>query len=149
MSKDENDGDITDYTPKKGEPGYQAARWRRVFLDELAKTCNVALASDKAGVTRQTAYRHRRLFPRFAEKWDDAIDKGVDALYAEARRRGLEGVKKGIWHQGKRVGSERQYSDLLLIFLLKAHRPEQFRDNFDLGKALDGFSKRTTAQKSS
>jgi hypothetical protein len=145
MPQSENNGDVTDKTPKKGELGYQAARWKRVFLDELAKTCNVSLACEKAGVSRQTAYRHKKELPRFAERWDDAIDTGVDALYAEARRRGLEGVKKGVWHMGKRVGSERQYSDLLLIFLLKAHRPETFRESFDLGKAIDGISKRTNS----
>ena len=33
---------------------------------------------------------------------------------------------------GGLVGKTREYSDLLLIFLLKARRPEKFRDNAKL-----------------
>jgi len=56
--------------------------------------------------------------------WDDAVDAAVDALAAEARTRAFDG------------------SDVLLMFLLKAHRPQVYRDHYDLGKALDGASKR-------
>jgi hypothetical protein len=137
--------DATGATLKKGEPGYRANQWRRVFLDVLAATCNVSAACNEAGVHRGTAYRHKGKCPRFAEKWDDAIDVAVDSLYAEARRRAKDGVKRGIWHQGKRVGFERDFSDTLLIFLLKAHRPEMFRDNFNVGQAIDNLAKRTTS----
>ena len=33
-----------------------------------------------------------------------------------------------IFYQGKKVGDERLYSDALMITLLKAHRPEKFRE---------------------
>ena len=35
-----------------------------------------------------------------------------------------------MFHQGKEVGAIREYSDLLLIFMLKARRPARFRDNY-------------------
>ena len=46
----------------------------------------------------------------------------------ETWRRAYEGVSKGIYHNGELVATEQQYSDTLAIFLLKAHRPEKFRD---------------------
>ena len=35
-----------------------------------------------------------------------------------------------VFHQGKEIGSIREYSDTLLIFMLKARRPATFRDNY-------------------
>lgn len=82
--------------------------WEEVFLRILAATANVRLSSKYAGINYATAYRHRQKDPEFAERWDDALADGLDALELEARRRALDG------------------SDLLLIFLLKAYRPDVF-----------------------
>jgi hypothetical protein len=42
--------------------------------------------------------------------------------------------EKGIYHQGVQVGTETvtEYSDTLLIFLLKAKRPEVYRDRTEV-----------------
>jgi hypothetical protein len=47
----------------------------------------------------------------------------------EARRRAIDGVNKAVYHKGKIVGYEKVYSDNLLMFMLKARRPDRFRDN--------------------
>ena len=47
----------------------------------------------------------------------------------EARRRALTGVEEPVYYKGEAVDRTAKYSDTLLIFLLKAHRPEKFRDN--------------------
>ena len=52
----------------------------------------------------------------------------MDLLEGEARRRAT-GISRDIYYAGEVVGAERVYSDTLLIFLLKAHRPAKFRDN--------------------
>jgi hypothetical protein len=41
----------------------------------------------------------------------------------------VEGVEEPIVYQGEITNTVRRYSDTLLIFLLKARRPEKFRDN--------------------
>ena len=61
----------------------------------------------------------------------------ADALEQEARRRALEGVEEPVFCRGERVGVIRRYSDALLILLLKAKRPEQFRDVVDLSGRTD------------
>jgi hypothetical protein len=70
----------------------------------------------------------RRENKEFAKRWADAIEQGTDALEAEARRRAIDGFKRPIFYQGKKVGDETLYSDPLMITLLKAHRPEKFRE---------------------
>ncbi len=86
-------------------------RWREKFLAALARGCSVSQAARLAGISRQHAYRCRSRSQTFAQQWEDAIEQGTDALEDEAVRRALAG------------------SDTLLMFLLKARRPEKYRDN--------------------
>lgn len=99
---------LEDLTPKKQD-------WRWVFLNRLAETCSVTAACLKAGVERRTAYRHREKFPKFRKRWDEAIEMGVELLEINARNRALN--------------RDDPASHILLMFLLKAHRPHQYRDN--------------------
>lgn len=48
----------------------------------------------------------------------------ADELY----RRGVDGVKKGVYHKGERVAEETEYSDGLLQMLLKAEQPDKYSD---------------------
>ena len=105
-------------------------RRKRAFLHALADTVNVARACRKAGIPRRTAYDWRDADPDFARRWNDALDDGIDLLEAELHRRAFEGVEKPVWHKGEQVGTTRHYSDALAMFLLKAHRPERYRDNY-------------------
>lgn len=88
-----------------------AGEWREPFLAALRNSGNVRAACQAANVSRPVAYKHRNEYPKFAAQWDDALEDACDVLEAEARTRARGG------------------SDLLLIFLLKAHRPEKFREN--------------------
>lgn len=51
----------------------------------------------------------------------------VERMENEARRRAVEGTLRPVFHGGAQVGEVREYSDTLLIFLLKAHDPK-YRD---------------------
>lgn len=117
-----------------------ARDWKPVFLAELAKTGNVSAAVHKAGIARSVAYEARSVedlkdpaarvqAAAFARAWDEALDVAIDALEAEARRRAVQGVLEPVgWHKGVAGGKVRKYSDTLLIVLLKAHRPEKYRE---------------------
>ena len=70
----------------------------------------------------------RRHSEDFAAQWDEALEEGTDLLEAEARRRAVTGINKPVFYKGEVVGSIPKYSDRLLIFLLKAHRPQMFGD---------------------
>jgi len=115
--------------------------WKPAFLEALGRTGNVRDACADAGIHRSTAYERRAKDVMFAEAWDDAIDDAADELEQEARRRAVEGtertrfVRTGTNDAGRPVYervSIREYSDTLLIFLLKAARPEKYRERYDV-----------------
>lgn len=108
--------------------------WARKFLAELRKTANVSASARAAGVDRKTAYRRYESDATFAAEWVEAMDESTDALEAEARRRGLEGWLEPVFQKGEHVGEIRKYDSGLLALLLRAHRPERFRESYDVAK---------------
>lgn len=84
------------------------------FLGVLSKSMNVTLAAHGAGLNRQTLYKWRAEDAEFAAAWDEALQEAIELLEAEAYQRA------------------RKQSDTLMIFLLKAHKPEKYRDNFTI-----------------
>ena len=104
--------------------------WQRLFLSTLGQSANVSLACEVAHIDRSTAYKERSRNPVFRDEWDGAMDDAIDALEAEAWRRAKDGVEKPVFQGGKQVGAIREYSDTLMVTLLKAHRPEKYRENF-------------------
>jgi hypothetical protein len=111
---------------------------KAVFLDELRDTANVTLAARAAGVSSGTVYKHRREDVLFAERWDEAINEAVDLLEDEAHRRAFRGVKEPVFYQGAEVGYVDKYSDGLAMFLLKAHRPDKYRERSEVKQELSG-----------
>jgi hypothetical protein len=85
--------------------------WVKPFLAALRKGHSVTKAAKTAKIVRQTAYAHRDINPEFKAVWQEAIDESVEALEDIARERAVD------------------HSDTLLIFLLKARKPELYREN--------------------
>lgn len=117
----------TNPTPEKSKPG-----WTIPFLERLSHGATVSDSCKAAGVHRSTAYRYRDADPEFESAWHEVEERSTEQLEAEAFRRAVKGVQKPIYHQGKRVGSVREYSDQLLVFLLKARRPETYRERISI-----------------
>ena len=109
-------------TPKK----------RALFLDSLKQNGNVTYACKAAGVGKVAIYDWRNNDAEFAAEWDEAVEIGkaelIKVLEAEAYRRAIDGTRKPIYQQGKRVGDVQEYSDTLLIFLMKANDPAKYRE---------------------
>lgn len=83
---------------------------RAEFLARLADGESVTAGARFIGLTRQALYQTRGHDAEFAAAWDDAIEQGTDILEDEAIKRA------------------RNSSDTLLIFMLKARRPDKFKD---------------------
>lgn len=62
----------------------------------------------------------------------EALDDAVDDMELEAKRRAFKGTLKPVYQGGEKVGEIREYSDTLAIFLLKAHRPEKYRERHEV-----------------
>lgn len=108
---------------------------RRRFLQVLAATGNVSAAARAVGRSRATLYGLRQKSADFAARWEHAEAEAVDVLEAEARRRAVDGVEEPLMGGGKLMRGDdgqmlvvRKYNDRLLEFLLKAHRPDKYRD---------------------
>lgn len=101
---------------------------KRTFLEHLRATCNVTESAQIAGVSRTAMYERRAIDPELAKAWDDAVEQATDALEKEARRRALDGVDKPVYFQGKKVDLIKEYSDPLLMFMLRGHRPHKYRE---------------------
>jgi hypothetical protein len=102
------------------------------FLQALADTGNVTAAVAAARTSRSRVYALRKSDPAFAAGWDEAEEIAADALEAEARRRGVEGVSEPLVSAGRLVRDDqgqpilvRRYSDRLLAMLLTARRPSR------------------------
>ena len=102
------------------------------FFKALAEGAAVGVACAEAGYGRRTAYEYRDRYDEFADRWDEAVDTAVERLEAEADRRAVEGVLKPVFHKGEVCGHIRVFSDNLLMFRLKALRPQKYRDNASL-----------------
>ena len=110
--------------------------WTQAFLLELAQRGNVTDACRAAGVSRNTAYQKRMLDEVFAECWDFARAAAGDALEREAWRRAVEGVASAKTVAGERE-EYREYSDALLIVLLKGAKPEKYKENAPIYRLSD------------
>lgn len=99
------------------------------FLEGLGRGLSVTHAAKEAGFSRPAAYQRRERDAVFARAWDDAIEAGTDVLEDVATVRATRGVKRPVYQGGKLVGEVTEYSDVLLIFLLKGRRPWKYRDN--------------------
>ena len=114
----------TNRTPKK----------RAAFLAELAQRGNVSDAAAASGLPRRTVYEWRADDAAFAADWDTALDEAADTMEREAWRRAVEGTEKPVFGslgQGQgsgEIGRVQEYSDTLLIFLLKGAKPEKYRE---------------------
>lgn len=88
--------------------------WGPAFIAALSDTPNVSHAARLAGVSRQAAYQARESDPAFAAAWDDAVAASVDDL--EGR----------VFDATRTI--DNPTAATLAMFLLKAHRPEKYRE---------------------
>jgi len=88
--------------------------WERTFLEAFRNTGNVRAACQAAGVHRTAPYVRAKRDPRFAADWAAAKQDAIDLL------------ESWLWDAGSK-GDTRA-----TIFLLKAHRPEVYRDQLEV-----------------
>jgi hypothetical protein len=106
------------------------AEARDAFLEALAAGWTVKHAADRTGINKRRFYEVRDADESFADAWTEALEQGTEVLEDELRRRAVEGFDEDTFDgEGKLIRRVRRYSPALLIFSLKARRPEQYRDN--------------------
>ena len=97
------------------------------FLELLSEGVSVSEACDRAGIPRRSVYARRNSDPAFRRQWNEALEMAADILEAEADRRGRNGWIEDVYYQGQIVGKRLRYSDRMLMFRLKALKPEMYK----------------------
>lgn len=118
----------------------QTARLKRHFLELFARQGNISAACRALGLERRRVYDWQESDDQFAAAFREAEIESTERLEAEAYRRAHDGVArtKRAYYAGEVIDEieELEYSDTLLIFLLKARRPDKYREKF-VGVASD------------
>jgi hypothetical protein len=106
-------------------------KWYR-FLLELEKHGQQSMAARDSGVVLRDMIAIRDENPERAAEYAESIEISTGALILEARRRGQEGVTKDVYYQGAVVGHQQEFSDGLLMFLIKGQDPRYATERREL-----------------
>jgi len=106
-------------------------RLKHLFLQNLRLTAEVSSSAKVIGITTTSLYTHRKKDREFAKDWDEAITEAAGRFEEEAYRRGLKGVEKPVYYQGKIVGKERVYDNKLLLRSLARLLPDKWGDKVE------------------
>ncbi|MGY6550978.1 MAG: hypothetical protein ACXIT4_03670 [Erythrobacter sp.] len=93
--------------------------WRSNFIDYLSESSNISESARRAGIDVSQAYKARRLDPKFASQWLNALREGYLHLEMEVLRRLREGDQK--------TSDTDRFDFANAIRLLTAHRDNAAR----------------------
>jgi hypothetical protein len=110
----------------------QVRQHKEAFLEAFGRHGNVSWACRETGTNRADVYRWKNQDDEFLLAWEIAETQATETMEAEAYRRAVSGTEKPIYHQGVAVGAVQEYSDTLLIFMLKARAPQKYRENINV-----------------
>ena len=114
----------------------QIVRAKHAFLEQYAQWANISYACKVAGVPRQNIYEWQEHDADFSRAFKIAESAATERLEREAWRRAVDGSpykRTSYWH-GEPVGTDEkiEYSDQLLQLLLRARRPDVYREKVDV-----------------
>jgi hypothetical protein len=117
---------------------------KRAYLVALSMTPRFEMAAHIAGVSSMTGYKWRRDGDAdFQEAYQLAREIAIERAESEAWRRAIDGTVEDVYgslgsdpNTGKSVGTgiigqKRNHSDNLMMFMLKGHRPDKYRERFE------------------
>lgn len=115
----------------------RSTRAKHAFLEVYREWANITYACQQTGVGRSTVYAWQEHDSEFAAAFHTAGEQATERLEREAWRRATEGSpykRTSYWH-GEPVGTDEkiEYSDNLLMLLLRARRPDLYREKVDVG----------------
>ena len=107
---------------------------KRAFIAAYRTTASVHAAGRAAKIRPELHYQWLKSDAVYRLAWETVQDQAAQTLEDEAVRRAREGVKSMVLHQGRPVKHGRkilydvEYSDQLLLALLKRFRPALYRE---------------------
>ena len=121
---------------------------QRAFIDALSRCGCISRAARAVGKTPKSAYRllESEGAESFADAWDQAIARGVDALRLNALDRALHGAWVPVVRRGRIVSFEHRRSDRLAIALLSG-RNHSVADNRERAASRRKYRLKLRAEK--
>ena len=126
--------------PKSAKPG-RLSKFSRALFDRVVEAIRDGAPSLNAietqGIDQSTFYRHLQRQPELvpvlqaAQLERDRVRNAsrIEEAEQELKRRGIDGWTEPVFDaKGNLCGERRRFSDACLIFFLKAHKPEIYRD---------------------
>ena len=116
---------------RAGQVHHTPEQWAEIwanFAVHLSTTCKIVKSCELAGVSYQELIVRRRADPEFEKWFQDVYEVALQRMEDEAMRRAVDGIEKPIVYKGVICGTSLEYSDALLMFLLKGGRPEKYKD---------------------
>jgi hypothetical protein len=120
---------------------------KRAYLIALSVSPNLDVAAKLAGISSMTGYLWRNSSKPEDEEFLNAValarEIAIERAENEAWRRAIDGVEEEVHgslgsdpNTGKSLGTgvvgvKKSYSDVLMMFMLKGHRPEKYRERFE------------------
>lgn len=127
--------DLPDWMPRQQPLTDKKAR---SMLYALMRTGNVSEACRLAKCNRTAVYQKVRRDEVFAAAFEECKHIGACTLEETAIDRAVNGWDEPVFHDGEECGTKRKYSPALMIFLLKAHSPERYRERYDIQQSGAG-----------
>jgi hypothetical protein len=121
----------TQNTQRRG--AYKEAK-KPLFLEAFRKTGTIWGAARAVGISREAVYDWKENDPEFAQAFQEADEEVTELLESTAIQRAVEGVSQPVVYKGRvvrdkdgqAIEARREHSDALLMFLLRARRPEKY-----------------------
>lgn len=110
----------------------QSGHQKSAFLEHFRTHGNISRTCRALKINRSTVYTWQERDDEFAAAFREAEIEATETMEAEAYRRAVDGTMKPVFHQGVQCGTVQEYSDTLLIFMLKARNPEKYRENVNV-----------------
>lgn len=105
------------------------------FLEHYSSLGVITAAAKLTGISRTYHYRwmsDEEKWPEYPERFLDAYEMATDRLEAAAVQRAIGWNEDIVGRDGKVTGSRHVYSDRMMELLLKARRPQIYRERFEL-----------------
>jgi hypothetical protein len=125
-------------TPAKPEILVDRGILQAKFLAAYRECGIVRRAARAAGISRTTHYGWLEEDDTYPDRFREAHEDATDILEEEARRRAIEGLRRVKFNpktgkpyidpETKQPYTEHEYSDRILEVMLKAKRPEEFKE---------------------
>jgi hypothetical protein len=136
---------------------------QKSFLAAYQELASVTEAAIRAKIRRKTHYEWLAEDPTYRPRFEQVQEEATQALEDEAVRRAVAGIERKLFHQGRlirsngKVQTETEFSDMLLLALLKKFAPDKYRErtttehtgSIDLVERLRSANERLIALKRS